>query len=154
MTAHHGSDHPDDGHPFSGLPDSGSDGDVASLVLACDPATVRQARAFVLARCRAGSVAQDTCDTAVLLTSELVTNAILHGRSEARLAIVATPGLVHVEVGDDNSRHPVPVEADGAALDGRGIAIVDMLAAAWGVRDDPYGKVVWFDVLTAEGAGR
>lgn len=89
-----------------------------------------------------------TPDTAVLLTSETVTNAFTHGRSEARLVVTAHPDRVIVEVADDNSRHPRPAEpdADADALDGRGISILTMLAAGWGVRDDPYGKTVWFEV--------
>jgi hypothetical protein len=46
------------------------------------------------------------CDTAVLLTSEVVTNAFLHGRSNARLRVHTSAGRVRVEVGDDNMRPP------------------------------------------------
>ena len=82
----------------------------------------------------------------MLLTSEVVTNAFTHGRSEARVSVRATAALVRVEVGDDNSRHPQPQAADADALDGRGVTILQTLAARWGVRDDPYGKTVWFEV--------
>ena len=118
----------------------------AALVLAPDPAAVARARAFVHDQCRAGRVDGELCDVAVLLTSEAVTNAFTHGRSEARLAVTTSREAVRVEVGDDNSRHPHLVEQDGDALDGRGLAIIATLAAGWGVRDDPYGKVVWFEV--------
>ena len=60
--------------------------------------------------------------------------------------MVATPALVHVEVGDDNARHPTRSEHNDAALDGRGMDILGILASAWGVRDDAAGKVVWFEV--------
>lgn len=119
------------------------------LTLAPHPAAVGAARQFVAALCRGAGVAEDLLDTAVLLTSETVTNAFTHGRSEARLVVTATAERVRVEVGDDNSRHPQPLERDNGALDGRGMAIVAMLAAAWGVEDDPYGKTVWFEVRTA-----
>jgi anti-sigma regulatory factor (Ser/Thr protein kinase) len=115
-------------------------------VLALDPATVRQARAFVQAHCDGAGIDADTSATAVLLTSETVTNAFIHGRSEARLAVTVTPNTVLVEVGDDNSRRPRRAEQDADALDGRGLAILDMLAARWGVRDTPDGKTVWFEV--------
>jgi anti-sigma regulatory factor (Ser/Thr protein kinase) len=117
-----------------------------TLVLAPDAAAVRQARAFVRTACREGGTPQDEIDTVVLLTSEAVTNAFTHGRSEARIAVEAGPEVVHVEVADDNSRHPQRQEADADALDGRGVAILSTLASRWGVRDDPYGKTVWFDV--------
>jgi len=119
---------------------------LATLVLAPDPAAVRRARVFVESRCQAAGVDPDACDTVVLLTSETVTNAFVHGRSEARLALTIAAACVMVEVGDDNSGHPQPAEQDPDALDGRGLAVVDRLAAGWGVRDDRYGKVVWFVV--------
>jgi len=123
-----------------------SPGNARSLVLAPDPAAVRQARAFVRSACREAGTRGDALDTVVLLTSEAVTNAFTHGRSEARLLVQAAPDRVRVEVADDNSRHPQPQDADADALDGRGITILETLASRWGVRDDPYGKTVWFEV--------
>ena len=118
----------------------------ASLVLPPDPAAVRTARAFVRARCRAAGVADDVRDVAVLLASECVTNAFMHGRSEARLSVTVDADRVLVEVGADNSRHPAAVLPDADALDGRGLALVASLASAWGTRDQAYGKVIWFEV--------
>ncbi len=122
------------------------DGVRQTLVLAPEAAAVRQARAFVRDACQDAGTVQDVLDTAVLLTSEAVTNAFTHGRSEARVAVQADRALVRVEVADDNSRHPQPQDPDADALDGRGVAILDALSARWGVRDDPYGKTVWFEV--------
>ena len=116
------------------------------LSLAPDLAEVSVAREFVRQHCQALGFDGDTCDTAVLLTSETVTNAFVHGRSDARLRVTALPGLLLVEVADDNSRHPERREQDPAALDGRGLSIADLLAARWGVRDDSLGKTVWFEV--------
>jgi anti-sigma regulatory factor (Ser/Thr protein kinase) len=118
------------------------------LVLQQDLAEVRRARAFVRQHCDRLGFDEDACEAAVLLTSEAVTNAFIHGRSEARLQVTTSPGRLHVEVADDNSRHPQRLDQDTDALDGRGIAIVQQLAARWGVRDDPYGKTVWFEVAT------
>ncbi len=123
-----------------------------SLVLAPQAAAVRQARNLVMEACRAAGTDQLTCDAAVLLTSETVTNAFVHGRSEARLEVAALPDSVLVEVGDDNSRHPTSPVRDADALDGRGLEIVRMLAARWGVRDEMFGKIVWFEVRTDHAA--
>ena len=120
------------------------DGDGLVLVLAPDPAAVRAARRFVADRCSDGSAPEDLRDTAVLLVSELVTNAFSHGRSEARIRLSRTRGLLSVEVADDNSRHPGTVAEDADALDGRGLAILELLRDEWGVVDRPYGKTVWF----------
>ena len=117
-----------------------------TLVLAQDLAEVRRARAFVREQCRLLGFGDEACQAAVLLTSEAVTNAFIHGRSEARIRISSASGRLHVEVADDNSRHPQRLDQDADALDGRGMAIVQQLATRWGVRDDPYGKTVWFEV--------
>jgi anti-sigma regulatory factor (Ser/Thr protein kinase) len=117
-----------------------------TLVLSQDLGEVRRARSFVRQHCNAMGFDAEACDAAILLTSEAVTNAFIHGRSEARIKITAAAGRLYVEVADDNSRHPQRLDQDADALDGRGIAIVQHLASRWGVRDDPYGKTVWFEV--------
>jgi anti-sigma regulatory factor (Ser/Thr protein kinase) len=120
-----------------------------ALVLAPDPVAVGQARRLVREACQAAGLDEDTCDSAVLLASETVTNAFIHGHSEARLQVDADPGVVVVQVGDDNSRHPLLADRDPDALDGRGREIVRLVATRWGVRDDDYGKTVWFEVRAA-----
>jgi anti-sigma regulatory factor (Ser/Thr protein kinase) len=127
-------------------PSDGSPYPPRELVLEPDLASVRSARGFVREHCHALGFAADDCDTAVLLASETVTNAFTHGRSEARIRVTATPGRLLVEVADDNSRHPQQQEQDPDALDGRGLSIIELLATHWGVRNDPYGKTVWFEV--------
>jgi anti-sigma regulatory factor (Ser/Thr protein kinase) len=117
-----------------------------SLTLPPNPAAVRDARAFVRHHCDRHGLDADLCDTAVLLTSETVTNAFTYGHSEARLRVSWTPARLRVEVGDDNSRHPRRASQDADALDGRGLAILELLAARWGVRDDAFGKTVWFEI--------
>lgn len=121
----------------------------ATLTLRSDPRAVRQARQLTARLCAAAGFRQEMCDTAVLLTSEVVTNAVTHGRSEARIAVSTGPRGVRVEVGDDNSRPPVLQPHDENALDGRGVGLLDVAASTWGVREEPVGKVVWFEVLGA-----
>jgi serine phosphatase RsbU (regulator of sigma subunit)/anti-sigma regulatory factor (Ser/Thr protein kinase) len=118
----------------------------ADLVLAADLAAVRRARHFVRHHCLSAGVTDDVADTVELLTSETVTNAIMHGRSEARLRALVQPDVVRVEIGDDNARHPQRAERNDEALDGRGLDIVELLARSWGVHDQAGGKVVWFEV--------
>ena len=118
----------------------------ASVVLAPDLTSVRLARRFVGEVCDAAGVDDDTRAAVVLLTSETVTNAFTHGRSEARLSVRASARSVRVEVGDDNSRHPCLQPDDAEALDGRGVRILAEVATRWGVRVDEVGKVVWFEV--------
>lgn len=120
----------------------------AVAVLPCDSSAAGTARRTLVAECRAAGLDHAATESAELLVSEVVTNAVVHGRSEVRLRVCAGPAMVRVEVGDDNSRRPAHVDADPAALDGRGLTIVDLVASRWGVEDDGVGKVVWFEVLT------
>ncbi|HWL97798.1 MAG TPA: ATP-binding protein [Nocardioidaceae bacterium] len=118
----------------------------AVLYLDADPQAARRARSFVHHQCRAKGIEGDALDTAVLLTSEIVTNAWIHGRSAARLEVTTSADGLLVEVGDENSRLPELIEQDPEALNGRGLAIVSRLAADWGAHEDDWGKVVWFEI--------
>jgi anti-sigma regulatory factor (Ser/Thr protein kinase) len=116
------------------------------LSLAADLTSVRVARAFVQARCAAVGLSDERCDDALLLTSELVTNAVLHGRSDVCIELGVDDDRLRIAVLDENSRHPVPVVEDPNALDGRGLALVDALSVRWGVEERPMGKAVWFEL--------
>ncbi len=120
---------------------------VSHLVLSPHPRAVRDARAFVQDRCRAGGVADDACDAAVLLTSEIVTNAFVHGRSDARITVTLGDGTLVVEVGDDNAQLPQVVEQRAESVGGRGLFILDGMASSWGTVEHPEGKTVWFELL-------
>jgi anti-sigma regulatory factor (Ser/Thr protein kinase) len=91
-------------------------------------------------------------DVAELLTSELVTNAIVHTDHDAVLTATVGPRGLRVEVRDFVARRPrlrVPVADEGT--NGRGLFLVQSLADAWGVRAHGVGKAVWFE-LEAEAA--
>jgi anti-sigma regulatory factor (Ser/Thr protein kinase) len=118
----------------------------AVLTLPPELPSVRAARRFVQERCDGLGLSDERCDDALLLTSELVTNAVLHGRSEVCVEVTASAELVRIAVLDENSRHPAPVREDHDALDGRGLALVDAVASRWGVDDRPMGKSVWFEL--------
>lgn len=86
-------------------------------------------------------------EIAELLTSELVTNALVHTDRDAILTATVRPGRLRVEVRDFVGRRPklcVPNADDGTH--GRGLMLVQSLADAWGVRADGVGKVVWFEL--------
>ncbi|MYS95651.1 ATP-binding protein [Streptomyces sp. SID5464] len=88
-------------------------------------------------------------DVAELLTSELVTNAIVHTDHDAVLTATVGPRGLRVEVRDFVARRPrlrVPVADDGT--NGRGLFLVQSLADAWGVRAHGVGKAVWFELET------
>ncbi|MGW6890867.1 ATP-binding protein [Streptomyces chartreusis] len=86
-------------------------------------------------------------DIAELLTSELVTNALVHTDRDAVLTATVGPEGLRVEVRDFVTRLPrprVPNADDGTS--GRGLILVQSLADAWGVRTHAVGKAVWFEL--------
>jgi anti-sigma regulatory factor (Ser/Thr protein kinase) len=87
-------------------------------------------------------------DVAVLLTSEIVTNALRHGRAPFRLTVEAVDGTLRVEVRDaGGSSSPMVRRATPEDIGGRGLALVDTLADNWGWRPDgSRGTVVWFEL--------
>jgi len=117
-----------------------------TVTLHADPRASGQARRLVRDLCSAARLDGDTSDTAALLTSELVTNAVLHGRSEVEMTVSIPGTRLRVSVADENSRGPQPQIEDAEALDGRGLQILSLLAAAWGVEPRPLGKAVWFEL--------
>ena len=87
-------------------------------------------------------------ETAVLLVSELVTNAVRHARgSDAiTLELQAAGTWLRIEVQDADPRWPqprTPAEFDGS---GFGFVLVDALAGKWGVRETATGKAVWAEL--------
>ena len=121
--------------------------DDAVVTLPAALQSVRLARTFMRERCAEHRLPAELCEDAVLLTSELVSNAVLHGRSEVELRVGREGRCLHVSVHDENSRHPARVREDPDALDGRGLTLVAALASSWGVQDDPTGKAVWFELV-------
>jgi anti-sigma regulatory factor (Ser/Thr protein kinase) len=111
-----------------------------------DPALVRYARSFVRRTLREWEV-EVFLDDAQLIASELVSNAVLHARTEVRLTLRSDgASWVRVEVKDHNSRMPTQLTCPVDATSGRGLAIVEELAASWGVTRDGDGKMVWADL--------
>jgi anti-sigma regulatory factor (Ser/Thr protein kinase) len=89
---------------------------------------------------------------AELLTSELVTNALIHTDDDAVLTATVGPRGVRVEVRDFVAGRPRPsAPGSGEATNGRGLVLLESLADAWGVRAHGVGKSVWFE-LDAEAA--
>lgn len=115
--------------------------------LAADPAAAAQARGQVLAAIRAWDVplGQDAADAAVLLTSELVTNAIRYGTgASVTLTVACCGGQLRVDVHDGSAALPLVTEAPGEAETGRGLMLVATLADEWGYYRTSAGKAVYF----------
>lgn len=81
-----------------------------------------------------------------LLATELAANAVKHARSDMTVIVRYLGDVIRVEVGDGSRELPKPRQASDDDLDGRGLALVDALAAQWGVLPTRTGKRVWCDV--------
>ncbi|MFI0718425.1 ATP-binding protein [Streptomyces sp. NPDC021224] len=85
-----------------------------------------------------------------LLSSEVITNALRYSEAACAVAVRWTGTRVRVEVTDASPVRPKPRHGSVDAEGGRGLLLVDALAADWGSTDDPAGKVVWFEVGARE----
>jgi anti-sigma regulatory factor (Ser/Thr protein kinase) len=96
----------------------------------------------------------ETVETARLLVSELVTNAIAHGSGLVSLSVDYDGTRLWVEVRDESTQHPEPRDAPLLSEGGRGLHIVDALSAEWGASPSGRGKSVWFwiDIAGPEGS--
>lgn len=113
------------------------------------PASVGAARRFVRDVLMTRMVTFGVVDTVELLTSEIVTNALVHARSAPELCVEVRGDVVRVEVYDASTSEPVLQQPGPESASGRGIAIVEQLATDWGVeRVGGDGKRVWFEVST------
>jgi signal transduction histidine kinase/serine phosphatase RsbU (regulator of sigma subunit) len=121
--------------------DSGSE--VVRLPLEEDLSAVATARRAVARQLRAWGVAPRVVADMVLLTSELVTNALRHARGPFELRLRHVEHEVMVEAVDATPQRPRRRRVDGDAESGRGLTIVEAVADRWGSRSTSEGKVVW-----------
>lgn len=119
----------------------------ATCRLAGDAGSVRAARAVVRDLMVGEPI--EVQDVAVLLADELVTNALMHGGGRFSLAIDLGHDRVRVAVSDRSPDVPRVIHPSGDGEHGRGMAIIDALASAWGTDQQPNYKVVWFELALA-----
>ncbi|WP_430786181.1 ATP-binding protein [Actinoplanes sp. G11-F43] len=110
------------------------------------PAAARRAATAVLTGW--GFRDDDWLDAAAVVVSELVTNAVRHGGGCIELQLEAHGGRVTVSVADGSSVVPRRRDPDGDG--GRGIALIEALAAAWSVQNYQGGKRVRVELLPCE----
>ncbi|MDQ1286924.1 MAG: hypothetical protein QG622_489 [Actinomycetota bacterium] len=91
-------------------------------------------------------VTDDQRDTAALLLTELVSNAVRHSDQSFRAQVELMDRRLRVEVEDTSERMPVLRQPEAAATEGRGLRLVDTLATSWGAQLEEQGKVVWFEM--------
>ncbi|MCW2901748.1 MAG: hypothetical protein JWO67_4013 [Streptosporangiaceae bacterium] len=116
---------------------------------------VSEARHQVVAIARSyGCMTQTVLDDLDTLSGEVLANAVIHTHTEkvgVQVAVDELGGLLRVVVCDDGSGGPIVVpDADPLSEHGRGVLLLQMLAADWGVVFDGYGSTVgnavWFEL--------
>ena len=94
--------------------------------------------------------ARDTAEDVLLLVSEVVANACLHGGGPNALLLDCDEDRLRIEVTDGSPAPPVPLPARSPSQAGQpgghGLLIVDRLARSWGSQPKPDGKCVWLEV--------
>ena len=86
-------------------------------------------------------------DDALLVASELATNAVLHAQSTCRLRLVLGPRTLRIEVSDAGIGTPEPQPVSFTEEHGRGLLLVAALSTAWGLETSSrLGKSVWAEL--------
>jgi GAF domain-containing protein/anti-sigma regulatory factor (Ser/Thr protein kinase) len=93
-----------------------------------------------------GEVPSEVAACAALLTSELVTNAVLHAATPLSVTLHLLADRIRVDVADGSSVVPSVKDYGNEAATGRGLTLFNTLASAWGVQPAVGGKIVWFEL--------
>ncbi|HET6794439.1 MAG TPA: ATP-binding protein [Acidimicrobiales bacterium] len=126
------------------LPASASAG-CEHVHLSPEPRSVGQARQWVADR--VGPVAPEVAEALALLTTELVTNGVLHARTPLEVGIIRHEAEILVSVGDGNAVPPEHQPYSEDRTGGRGMLLVREMSHRWGITSHEHGKSVWFTVV-------
>ncbi|MFF2898237.1 SpoIIE family protein phosphatase [Streptomyces sp. NPDC057966] len=118
--------------------------DVAEWQLALDPREVARSRRLVRGKLLDWKL-PDAVEAAELMVSELVTNAVKHGRSHHIVLRLVRTGALLCEVSDDEPAPATLLDAASHDESGRGLIVVSGLAREWGTSTTAHGKTVWFE---------
>jgi anti-sigma regulatory factor (Ser/Thr protein kinase) len=124
----------------------------ATITLPPDPTSARACRRFLLEALEDWG-ADQFADEAVLLLSELVTNAFLHAGTDIDVELQLDRDILRVEVRDGDPRLPSVRQYSLLSGTGRGLALVAGTAKTWDAEALPEtgGKRVWFELEAADG---
>jgi anti-sigma regulatory factor (Ser/Thr protein kinase) len=123
-----------------------SDYRVLEIEVGADPADLGDARARAHAALADWAVPTDAAEAVVLVVSELLTNALVHGGRPTSARLLRTGSRVVVEVRDSSSAFPRRRHAEADDENGRGLELVSLLATRWGSRATAEGKAVWAEL--------
>jgi anti-sigma regulatory factor (Ser/Thr protein kinase) len=124
----------------------------AEIMLDPHPSSVGRARRWLSRELEEWGLEDFDYDASVVL-SELVTNAVLHARSEIELRLVYDD-VLRLEVCDASDTMPVPRGHASSTTTGRGLHLVAALASSWGYEPRGAGKCVWAEFAEVAGSPR
>jgi serine phosphatase RsbU (regulator of sigma subunit)/anti-sigma regulatory factor (Ser/Thr protein kinase) len=120
----------------------------ATMLVPAEPTGPSRVRQWMAARLREWSVPEPVISAAILCTSELTTNALLHAGTPAHVHIDLSAERLLVSVADTGTRGSVtPTKAEKMASRGRGLGLIEELSDAWGTDPSVRGATVWFEML-------
>ncbi|MGD1221496.1 SpoIIE family protein phosphatase [Streptomyces krungchingensis] len=120
--------------------------DTATWLLPVGDDTAARARTLALSVLRRWHVSEHAQDSALLVISELVTNAVLFGTGPISVRLVYAGGRLTCEVGDTGNGRPRLRRSGALDESGRGLHVVHKVTTRWGVRWTDTGKAVWAEL--------
>jgi anti-sigma regulatory factor (Ser/Thr protein kinase) len=117
----------------------------ASLELPATTGAPRVARRFTVETLQRWGVT-GVIDTAELVVSEMVTNALRHARTGSRLELSESSGCLRIEVVDFGRGGAVKADPELSDLGGRGLMLVEAMTRRWGARHDGNEHLVWCEI--------
>ncbi|RLP98637.1 SpoIIE family protein phosphatase [Micromonospora sp. CV4] len=120
----------------------------ASMEVPAEPTAPSRVRHWMSGQLTEWQVPEAVIGAAVLCTSELTTNALLHAGTAARVEIDLSPERLLVSVADSGTRGTVTrARTDTLSSRGRGLGLIEQLSDAWGTDPTVRGSTVWFEIL-------
>jgi GAF domain-containing protein/anti-sigma regulatory factor (Ser/Thr protein kinase) len=124
----------------------------ASMEVPAEPTAPSRVRHWLTAQLGEWQVPENVIGAAVLCTSELTTNALLHAGTAARVEIDLSAERLLVSVADSGTRGTVTrAQTDTLSSRGRGLGLIEELSDAWGTDPTVRGSTVWFEILIPAG---
>ncbi|MFE0381202.1 ATP-binding protein [Streptomyces inhibens] len=125
----------------------------AAYHFSSDSRSAGRAREALRRHLRRWRITGEEACSAVLLLSELVTNAVTAQASpapEIGVRLTLSDSLLRLEVRDASDELPMMNQAEEDEECGRGLVLVDALASGWGVDRDDIGKIVWAELAVSD----
>jgi anti-sigma regulatory factor (Ser/Thr protein kinase) len=120
----------------------------ATMQVPAEPTGPSRVRQWMTTRLREWSVPEPVIGAAILCTSELTTNALLHAGTPAQVHIDLSAERLLVSVADTGTRGSVTrARTDALSSRGRGLGLIEELSDTWGTDPTVRGSTVWFEML-------